>query len=148
MPVEGELFKVVVVVPGQPRGWGRATPIIIAGRARMITDRKTRSEEGAIRSIASAAMGARSPYDGAIILRLCAYRLVPTSFSKVKRAAALAGEIVPITKPDVDNCAKMIDALNGVVWRDDSLIATAVIHKRYSDQPRLVIDVRSFAGQA
>lgn len=149
MPAEGELFKVVVVVPGRPRGWGRAMPIVINGHARMVTDNKTRSEKAAVSTLAAAAMQGRSPYAGAVILRLCAYRAPPKGLSRARMAAALAGEIVPVSRPDIDNYEKLAaDALTGIVWVDDAQIATAVIHKRYSDQPRLVIDVRSFAGQA
>lgn len=58
----------------------------------------------------------------------------------------MSGLLAPATRPDFDNCSKMVDALNGIVWIDDAQVVTAVIHKRYSDQPRLVIDVRSFGG--
>ena len=146
MPTEGELFKVVIVVPGAPRGKGRPRTAVIAGRAQIYTDSQTRSEEGAIRSLSAAAMAGKAPYDGAVILRMCAFRPIPQSFSARKRAAAERGEIVPTTKPDADNYLKCSDALNGVVWRDDSQVVTAVIHKRYSDQPRLVIIVKSVGG--
>lgn len=146
MPAEGELFKVVVVVPGAPRGKGRPRTAVIAGRAQIYTDAKTRSEEGAVRTFASAAMAGRPPYDGAVSLRMCAYRQMPQAFSAKKRAAAERGEIVPVSRPDFDNFAKLAaDAINGIVLRDDAQIVTAIVHKRYSDQPRLVIDVRSFA---
>lgn len=147
MPAEGELFSVTITVPGQPRGWGRAMPIVIGGHARMVTDNKTRSEKGAVRMIAAAAMNGRPPYAGPVVLRLCAYRAVLSSLSKARRALALSGELAPSTRPDFDNYAKLAaDALNGLVWVDDAQIVTAVIHKRYSEAPRLVIDVRSFSG--
>jgi Holliday junction resolvase RusA-like endonuclease len=38
------------------------------------------------------------------------------------------------SKPDFDNCAKLIaDALNGIFWRDDSVICCAVVRKWYVD---------------
>ena len=150
MPTEGELFKVVVIVPGAPRGKGRPRTAVIAGRAQIYTDPKTRSEEGAVRTFAGAAMaqaGRSSPYEGAVILRLCAYRQIPLSFSEKKRSAAERGEIVPTSRPDFDNFAKLAaDAMNGIVLRDDAQIVTAIIHKRFSSNPRLVIDVRSFGS--
>lgn len=145
---EGDAFTVRISVPGAPRGKGRPRAALMGGHVRVFTDKKTRSEEGAIRTFASAAMVGRVPYEGAIILRLCAYREIPSSFSNKKRAAALRGEVVPVTKPDLDNYTKMIDALNGIVWRDDSQVVTAIVHKRYSDQPRLDLDVRSIASVA
>ena len=143
---EGEAFSMTITVPGHPRGKGRPRSTVIRGRSHVYTDAKTRSEEGAIRQIAGLAMGARAPYEGAVILRLCAYREIPASFSAKKRVAAEAGAISPTTKPDIDNYVKMTDALNGVVWRDDSQVVAIVAHKRFSDRPRLVIDVRSFGG--
>lgn len=146
MPVEGELFSVAFEVPGNPRGKGAGRAGMRGSRAMIYTDSKTRSEMGAIKMIASAAMQGKKPYDGAIILRICAYRGIPASWSPKKRAAALAGDILPTSRPDYTNYAKMEDALNEVVWKDDALIVTAVIHKRFSDQPRLVVDARSMAS--
>lgn len=145
MPAEGALFSVLFEVPGDPRGKGRPRVAVFAGRAQVYTDKKTRTEESVIRFMAHEAMAGLKPFDGPIVLRLCAYRRIPESLSKLKRAAAIRGDLVPTTKPDIDNYTKMIDALNGIVWRDDSLIVTAVIHKRYAEEPRLVVDVRSAA---
>lgn len=147
MPTEGETFHVSFTVPGNPRGKGRPRAGLVGGHVRVYTDAKTRSEEGAIRMVAAAAMSGRSPHSGPVVLRLCAYRAIPSGFSKTKAAAAERGEIVPTTKPDLDNYTKMVDALNGIVWTDDSQVVTAIVHKRYSERPRLVIDVRSVASR-
>lgn len=148
MSTEGEAFSIVIVVPGKPRGKGAGRAGSINGRPGIFTDSKTRTEMGVIRSLAFDAMAGRMPYGGPIILRLCAYKPIPTSFSKAKIAAVGRGEFVPITKPDLDNYNKMVDALNSIVWKDDAQVVTAVLHKRYSDQPRLVLDIRSFPADA
>ena len=140
---EGDAFRCTFTVPGAPRGKGRPRTAVIGGHARIFTDSKTRAEEGAIRVIAAAAMQGRDPFDGPVVLRCCAYRQIPASWSAKKRAAAEAGDLLPVSKPDLDNYVKMMDALNGIVVRDDSQIVSAVIHKRFSLQPRLAIDVRS-----
>lgn len=145
---EGDAFRVQFVVPGSPRGKGRPRTAVIAGHARIFTDSKTRAEEGAIRVIAAAAMQGRDPYDGPVVLRCCAYRQIPASWSAKKRAAAEAGAVLPTSKPDLDNYVKMMDAINGIVLRDDSQIVSAVIHKRFSERPRLAVDVRSAEQQA
>jgi Holliday junction resolvase RusA-like endonuclease len=143
---EGAAFHVTITVPGHPRGKGRPRTAIVAGRAQIYTDAKTRSEEGAVRTFAQAAMAGRPPYDGPVVLRVCAYRTIPAGFSRKKREAAERGLIAPATRPDFDNCAKLAaDAINGIVLRDDAQIVTAVIHKRFSEHPRLVIDLRSVA---
>lgn len=146
MPAEGELFSVSFSVPGAPRGKGRPRTAVRAGRAMIYTDAKTRSEEGAVRMFAQTAMQGQAPYLGAVVLRVCAYCPIPASLSKPRRAAALSGALAPITRPDWDNYGKLAsDSLNGIVWHDDSQVVTAVVHKRYSDQPRISIDVRSMA---
>lgn len=49
------------------------------------------------------------------------------------------------TKPDFDNLAKAIcDALNNVIWRDDSQVVSAWVEKFYSDseeEPRVEIEI-------
>lgn len=146
---EGDAFRCTFSVPGAPRGKGSGRAGIVAGHAAVFTDSKTRAEMGAVRLIASAAMRGQPPYEGPVVLRACAYMAIPASFSQKKRAAAEAGELVPAKKPDADNFLKLLgDGLNQVVWRDDCQVITAVIHKRYSLQPRLSIDVRSATEQA
>lgn len=67
-------------------------------------------------------------------VRIIICKLPPKSFSKKRMRAALAGEIQPTAKPDVDNVAKTIlDALNGVAWRDDSEITSLIIMKTYAE---------------
>lgn len=57
---------------------------------------------------------------------------VPDSFSKRKRELALNDEIKVQVKPDIDNIAKSIlDALNGIAYKDDKQIIELKINKRY-----------------
>jgi Holliday junction resolvase RusA-like endonuclease len=145
---EGDAFHLVFTVPGPARGKGAGRVGKIGDRPMVFTDSKTRHEMSAIRVFASQAMGNRPPYPGPVVVRMCAYREVPKGWSARKRAAALAGDLVPVSRPDCTNHAKMDDALNRLVWVDDAQIVTYVIHKRYSDRPRLVVDIRSAEQQA
>lgn len=62
------------------------------------------------------------------------YIKMPQSFSKIKKQRAVAGEIRPLIKPDVDNCTKNIfDALNGIVYPDDKQIVELSVKKFYSE---------------
>lgn len=50
--------------------------------------------------------------------------------------------VYKITRPDIDNCGKALqDALTGILWEDDSLIAVRHSFKMYSDNPRIGITV-------
>jgi hypothetical protein len=56
-------------------------------------------------------------------------------------AAAIGQEHRPTTKPDADNVAKLLDALNKIVWADDAQIVALHVFKHYSDRPRIEIAI-------
>jgi Holliday junction resolvase RusA-like endonuclease len=86
-------------------------------------------------------MAGRPPLEDALRVSVLAYFGIPASWSAKKRAAALAGLVRPTKRPDWENVAKMLDALNGVVWRDDAQVVSGLIEKHYSDRPRLRVEV-------
>lgn len=78
---------------------------------------------------------------GAIKCEILAVFAVPESWTKLETASALAGEIRPTGKPDWDNIAKVTDALNGIVWKDDAQIVEGRIQKFYGERSFLHIEV-------
>ena len=123
------------------RGKGRPRFGTVRGQARAFTDSKTRSAEAWVRSRAADAWTG-APLDGAVSLRLEIGVPVPASWSKRKRADALAGAIWPTCKPDLDNVLKLVgDALNGIIWADDKQIVRAEVSRRYVEAPRTLITV-------
>lgn len=108
---------------------------------------KTRSERQVIRQAASFAMEGRELLVGAVDFRATFYRSVPQSWTRRAREAALAGEILPTSKPDVGNLLAMMDALKGIVWRDDAQVSDLHCFKRYSAFPRTVIEIREAHGR-
>lgn len=86
-------------------------------------------------------MGSRKPLDEPLTVMVTAFVGMPASFSKRKRAEALDFTVMP-GKPDLDNYEKAaLDALNEIVWRDDSLIVSMSSQKVYSENPRIEIKV-------
>jgi Holliday junction resolvase RusA-like endonuclease len=86
--------------------------------------------------------------EGPIKMKLIVYRTMPGYLSKVpkKAAAAEAGEILPTSKPDVDNYLKGVkDALKGVIWKDDSQVVEVYALKRYSARPRIELKIIELA---
>ena len=70
------------------------------------------------------------------------YRPIQKSISKIERQRRLTGQSWPTVKPDVDNYVKAIlDALNGVAFKDDSQIVVLYARKIYSDNPRTEIEI-------
>jgi len=54
--------------------------------------------------------------------------------------------IIPEVKPDWDNLGKIAsDALEGLAYKRDGQIATGIVHKRYSNQPRLEIEIEGMS---
>jgi Holliday junction resolvase RusA-like endonuclease len=79
------------------------------------------------------------PMEGPIIAHVDVYMRVPKSASKKKREAMLAGEIKPTKKPDLDNCVKQLDALNGVAFADDSQIVEILARKIFAEEDSMSI---------
>lgn len=139
----------VVNLPGPPRGKGRPrTRVVKTGGgksfASIYTDAETRNYEGMLRQAAADAVGNAPLLAGPLIVAVHALFPVPASWSRRKRADALCGAMMPTGKPDCDNLGKEIDALNGIVWNDDSQVVEMTITKAYAEKPGLEIRVWTF----
>jgi Holliday junction resolvase RusA-like endonuclease len=129
-------------VPGQPYGKGRPRVGNVRGKARMFTPEKTVNYEGLVAWVAKQAMAGRALIEGPVQVNMHLACQVPASWSKKKLAQALNLEILPTTKPDIDNCVKAVfDAMNGVVWKDDVQCCSVCVAKRYSDTPGVLVEV-------
>lgn len=131
---------VYFVVYGNPVGKGRPRATSRGGFVRMYTDAKTLGFESAVADEARIAMRDWQAFDTPMQLQLSAYYYIPKSWSKKKRQMAMDGEIHPQVKPDLDNVMKaVLDAMNGVVYVDDSQVINMVATKRYSSDPRVEV---------
>lgn len=82
------------------------------------------------------------PLSGALSVDLRFYRPIQKSISKAERQRRLLGQSLPTVRPDIDNYVKAIlDALNGLAFKDDSQIAVLYARKLYSDEPRTEIEI-------
>jgi Holliday junction resolvase RusA-like endonuclease len=99
------------------------------------TDSKTLEYETLVGFKARQAIGASEPLKGALTVFLYLRYSVPASYSKKRTEACLNGLEYP-KRVDLDNCYKSItDAMNGIVYVDDSQIVEAHILKCYSLEP-------------
>ena len=121
-------------VPGPPCGKQRAR-VLKTGRS--YTPAKTKAYEAHVRGSAKAEGATpEKPLEGPLEVRIAARLPVPKSWSKAKREKALSGTLMPVSKPDADNIAKAVtDALNGLLWVDDSQIVSLLVSKTYSAVP-------------
>lgn len=134
--------SVTIELFGLPRGKGRPRFVRATGNA--YTPQTTRSYEAALRYAAQVKMAGKAWLEGPLRIEALFAFPVPASWPNKRRADALAGLVRPTGKPDIDNLIKSLgDAFNGVVWRDDSQVVSAQVAKRYSDHPRLWVQVEA-----
>lgn len=107
-------------------------------------DPETAKYEAMVAEYAGWLMKRREPSEQPLALLVHAFIPVPKSWSKRDQAEALFGGILPTSRPDGDNYLKIVDALNGIVWKDDAQVVDARVIKRYSSEPALRIEVREF----
>lgn len=141
------MADVHIVLEGQPQGKGRPRFSARGGFARAYTPAKTRSYEDRLRMAAEVEMDCARLLEGPLFVWIEAVFVIPKSWSKKKQALAMSNDLLPTGKPDVDNILKIVDALNGVVWKDDSQIVSAQIAKFYGTDPGLTIDVTRIGGR-
>lgn len=127
-----------IVCAGPPVAKGRPRSTIRGGRVVVYTPPKTLSFEAYVRQEAALVMRGREPLSGPLQLQYFAFMPIPQSWSKKKQREAH----YVMTKPDFDNLAKIIDAIEGVVFTNDKIIQDAFIRKRYDRKPRVEITVQ------
>lgn len=132
---------VVFEVPGEPRGKGRPR---FTRTGHTYTDSETKAYEKKIVAYYRACLqGFRWPETARISVDVTAQYPIPQSATKAAAAAMQAGTLLPTRKPDIDNVLKVVlDALNGVAYKDDSCVVCVSARKIYSHEPKLVIEMK------
>lgn len=122
------------VVPGPPVPKARPR---VTRFGHTYTPQKTVDQENKIRE-AFLLMKWEST-DEPLTLRIRAFMPIPTTLSKSKRKLIFWHS----KRPDADNIAKLVmDALNGLAYKDDGQIASLKIEKFYSENPRTEIEIK------
>lgn len=74
-------------------------------------------------------------HTGALKVTIYAVFTIPAGWTVGKKKMARQNKIAPEKNPDCDNIAKAIlDALNGVAYKDDSQVAELVVKKRFGQK--------------
>jgi len=133
----GSPVTIVIAGPAVAKGRPRATRQGI-----LYTPARTRRYEAHGRLAAQLAMDGRPPIEVPVRLELVAELPIPASWSGRRRALAVTGDLLPTSRPDVDNYIKAgLDSLNEIVVRDDSQVVEITARKRFSVAPKLVMTV-------
>jgi len=127
---------------GEPVAQGRPKFSTAGGFARAYDPEKSRDFKDYVR-LAASEHAPNELITEPLRLGVTFYRQIPKSFGKKKAVEAEEGRLLPVTKPDIDNYLKSVkDALNGVIWRDDSCVTDVIMSKRYSSKPRIEISIK------
>ena len=128
-------------VPGEPRGKGRPR---FSKQGHTYTDSETRAYEQKIVAYYRQAFGGfRWPDSAFVSVEVTAHYPIPKSATKAAVAGMQSGRILPSRKPDIDNVMKVVlDALNGVAYKDDSRVVSISGRKIYSMTPKIVIEMK------
>lgn len=132
-------------IPGKPFGKQRPRVVNRGKFSTAYTPKKTVQYENFVKLYyEQAAHGEMFPEDAMLDVRIFAFYEIPKSTSKKRRADMLANKIRPTKKPDFDNIGKIIcDSLNLVAYHDDSSVVDAQVRKFYSEQPRVVVSIKT-----
>lgn len=131
-------------VMGEPVGKGRARITNRGGFAHAYTPKKTVDYEQSIRDAFTEKYGIVPVLEGIPLeLFVRIEHGIPKSVSKKDRPFYEDNLIKPMRKSDLDNVIKSVnDSLQGVVFKDDIQIVYLIGSKRWSLEPKLLIQIR------
>lgn len=151
---------------GAPQGWARAGHKIVGRPPRqfvqIFTPTPMRKYQNSVKSIAMTAMGDRPPLTGPLSVSMRFRMPVPASAPKYMKARMLAGEVAPITRPDVDNMAKaildaiaerppklveLVERAEPLVFLNDWQVTRLFVTKVYAERAGVDVRIEAFMPQ-
>lgn len=135
---------VTIRIAGEPVAQGRPRFTTVHGSPRAVDPKKSKDFKYLMRLAADKAMSENglAPTEKPLAVTVKVRRMPPKSWSKKKLKRLEDGELIPvIVKPDIDNYAKTLDGLNGIVWADDSQIWDIHACKFYAMSAGMEIEV-------
>lgn len=144
---EAPRFETIhLVILGEPKAQKRHRSVNM-GKFIQQYDPSAKDKENLLLIVQSRAP--KEPLNCPINLKVDFYFTRPKAHFKTGKNAHMLKDNCPVwhlSKPDADNCFKMIsDALNKVFWRDDSLICQVTVNKLYDLNPRIEIFITQLA---
>ncbi|HIZ95543.1 MAG TPA: RusA family crossover junction endodeoxyribonuclease [Candidatus Ligilactobacillus excrementavium] len=128
------IFNIIPVAQARPRATRMGKGI------RLYDPKKTADFKKELRLLAQAEHV--EPLQDALSVEIWFYRAVQKSISKKEHIRRTTGCVRPTVKPDIDNlCKATLDSFNGILWKDDSQIVDLNLHKYYSDNPRIEVEL-------
>lgn len=130
-------------VPGKIIGKGR--PRLNSYTGSVYTPTRTKDYESLVAQYFLLKYPKYKPFEGRLQVEINAFFEVPKSTKKADRALMLENKINPTKKPDIDNIIKIIlDAMNGIAFKDDIQITKLNVEKSYSTSERVEIKISEY----
>ena len=135
---------VTIYVGGEPVAQGRPKFSTVNGHSVAYDPKKSRDYKSLLRLEATRVMREADalPTENPCRVVLTVTKTPPKAWSKKRLKALEEGRTVPImSKPDLDNYIKVLDGLNGIVWKDDNQVWSIEARKVYALKSGLRIDI-------
>lgn len=143
-----QLDCIKFTVYGEPVAQGRPRGSIRNGKVHMRDPAKSKYFKQYVALVASQHRPEKV-ITGPVSMDVKVYRPMPKSVSNSskKKEKAEKGLLRPTTKPDVDNYVKGVkDALNHLIYKDDSQVVDLKVSKFYSEEPRVEVMIREVSA--
>ena len=122
----------IIEISGEPVAKGRPRFRIAGKFVTTYTPAKTKKEEQRVIETIKTQVK-EEPKKGPLGVWMTFYFSIPKSYTKKQKEELRENDYLHIKKPDCDNLAKLyLDAMNGIVYEDDSQIQALHIRKFYN----------------
>lgn len=130
-------------VPGKIIGKGR--PRLNTYTGNVYTPTRTKDYESLVQQYFMLKYPRFKPFEGRVKVEIDALFEIPKSVKKAEKELMLQNKINPTKKPDIDNIVKIIlDAMNGVAFKDDIQITKLDVEKNYSEQEIIKVRISEY----
>lgn len=130
-------------VPGKIIGKGR--PRLNTYTGSVYTPTRTKDYEELVQQYFLLKYPTYKPFEGRVKVQIGAYFGVPKTTKKTEKELMLQNKINPTKKPDIDNIVKIVlDAMNGVAFKDDIQITKLDVEKVYSEEEFIQVKIEEY----
>jgi len=133
--------KIVMSLNLSPKGQRRPRFARVGKFVRTYKDKRQESHENKLLAL-MLPYAPKTPWTGAIKLRVETFFAIPQSWPKWKKELADEMKIYPASKPDASNILKNIeDVMSGIFFQDDAQLVEVHCWKFYSDTPKIIVEM-------
>lgn len=138
-------MEIKLTIPGPPKGKQRPRICRVNGRSMAYTPKETIEYERLVRASYTAVFKVKFERNLPIEISILALYSVPKYVSRKTKELMLNGRLFLTKKPDADNIIKVIlDALNGLAYRDNVQICRVYFEKMYAEIPETKVLIKNY----